>query len=64
MTRCRIPEFEERHKLHIGINDNRSKRILLEVLIRKLKVFTFIMKHDCVIWKKIKKGSFLKGWMS
>ena len=58
MTRCRIPEFWGRYKIHIGINDIRSKRILLELLIRKLKVFTFIIKHDCVIWKKIKKIVF------
>ena len=42
MTRCKIPEFCERHKMDIGIYDPKAKKHSLEMLKRGTYVYTFI----------------------
>ena len=42
MTRCKIPEFCERHKMDIGIYDPKAKDHSLEMLKRGTYVYTFI----------------------
>ena len=61
MTRCRIPEFCERYKIDIGIDDLNSKKILRRTVKQK-NICVYIHKnHYCVIWKKNRKDSLLNG---
>ena len=59
MTRCRIPEFSERYKIDIGIDDRKSKRILPRN-VKQRNICVYIHKnHYWVIWKKNRKDAIL-----
>ena len=61
MTRCSIPEFSERCKIDIGMNDDESKKILPRTVKRKDKCVYNHKNHYCVIWEKNKKDALLNG---
>ena len=61
MTQCRIPEFCKRYKRDIGINDDKSKRILPRTVKQKDKCVYLHKKQYCVIWKKNRNDSLLIG---
>ena len=61
MPRCRIPEFCKRYKIDIGIYDLNNQRILPRT-VKQRDICVHIHKnHYCVIWKKNRKDSLLKG---
>ena len=61
MTRCRIPEFCERYKIDIGIYDLNKQRILPRTVRQRDKCVYIHKNHYCVIWKKNRRDSLLKG---
>ena len=61
MARCRIPEICKRHKIHIGIYDLKSKRILPWTVKQKNICVHIHRNHYCVTWKKNGKDSLLNG---
>ena len=61
MSRCRIPEFCKRYKIDIGIYDLKKQRILPRTVKQRDKCAYIHENHSCVIWKKNRKDSLLKG---
>ena len=61
MTRCRIPELCERYKIDIGIYDLNKQRILPRTVRQRDKCVYIHKNHYCVIWKKNRRDSLLKG---
>ena len=60
-TRYRLPKFCERCKIHIGIYDIESKRILLRN-VKQRDVCVYLQKnHYCVVRKKNGKDSLFNG---
>ena len=53
LTRCRIPEFCERYKTDIGINDPEANEYSLGMLKRRIYVYTFIKILIVVSGRKI-----------
>ena len=59
MTGYRIPEFRERYKIDIGINNPKSKQIL-PMTVKQRDICVRIHKNRyCVIWKKIDEIVYL-----
>ena len=61
MTRCSIPEFCERFEIEVGIFDVKSKRILHRTVKERNKCLYIHKIHYCVLWKKSRKDSLLRG---
>ena len=61
MTRSRIPEFRERYKIGIGINDLKSTQLLSRTVKRR-DIFLYIHENlYYVFWKTIRRDSLLNG---
>ena len=61
MTRCSIPKFCERFEIEVGIHDVKSKRILHRTVKERNKCLYIHKIHYCVLWKKNRKDSLLRG---
>ena len=61
MSRCRIPESCNRYKKDIGIYDLNKQRILPRTVKQRDKCVHIHKNHYCVIWKKNRRESLLKG---